>query len=110
MNPITNNRCCKGDLPLRCIVTFPLSSQAVFLHPSCGLNTKPEWVLFNEFVITTRPFIRTVTEIRAEWLLELGPDYYDLVSFPNDEAKKALRRVWKRQRRMNSKASGSNRQ
>jgi pre-mRNA-splicing factor ATP-dependent RNA helicase DHX15/PRP43 len=42
-------------------------NQVVGLHPSCGLETQPEWVLFNEFVLTTRPYIRTVTDIRAEW-------------------------------------------
>lgn len=42
-------------------------NQVVGLHPSCGLDTQPEWVLFNEFVLTTRPFIRTVTEVRPEW-------------------------------------------
>jgi pre-mRNA-splicing factor ATP-dependent RNA helicase DHX15/PRP43 len=41
--------------------------QVVALHPSCGLDTQPEWVLFNEFVLTTRPYIRTVSEIKAEW-------------------------------------------
>jgi pre-mRNA-splicing factor ATP-dependent RNA helicase DHX15/PRP43 len=39
----------------------------VSLHPSCGLDTQPEWVIFNEFVLTTRPFINTVTEVRPEW-------------------------------------------
>ena len=42
-------------------------NQAVGLHPSCGLDTSPEWVIFNEFVLTTKPYIRTVTEIRPEW-------------------------------------------
>jgi pre-mRNA-splicing factor ATP-dependent RNA helicase DHX15/PRP43 len=42
-------------------------NQVVGLHPSCGLETQPEWVLFNEFVLTTRPYIRTVTEVRPEW-------------------------------------------
>ena len=37
------------------------------LHPSCGLDTSPEWIIFNEFVLTTRPYIRTVTEVRPEW-------------------------------------------
>jgi pre-mRNA-splicing factor ATP-dependent RNA helicase DHX15/PRP43 len=96
MNPIMNDRYSTADHPLRCIITFLLYDQTVFLHPSCGLNTKPEWVLFNEFVLTTRPFLRTVTEIRAEWLLELGANYYDLASFPDDEARQALRRVLKK--------------
>ena len=29
-------------------------SQAVFLHPSCGLTNKPEWVLYHEFVLTSK--------------------------------------------------------
>ena len=42
-------------------------NQPVGLHPSCGLDTSPEWVIFNEFVLTTRPYIRIVTEVRPEW-------------------------------------------
>ncbi|KAI0653665.1 pre-mRNA-splicing factor ATP-dependent RNA helicase PRP43 [Cubamyces menziesii] len=70
--------------------------QVVQLHPSCGLNTSPEWVIFNEFVLTTRPYIRMVTEVRPEWLLEYAPNYYDLSTFPNGETKQALMRVQKK--------------
>ncbi|KAJ8487082.1 hypothetical protein ONZ51_g4424 [Trametes cubensis] len=63
------------------------------LHPSCGLDTSPEWIIFNEFVLTTRPYIRTVTEVRPEWLLEYAPNYYDLSTFPNGEMKRALMRA-----------------
>ena len=42
-------------------------NQVVALHPSCGLDTQPEWVVFNEFVLTTRPYIRTVSDVKAEW-------------------------------------------
>ena len=41
-------------------------NQLVQLHPSCGLRT-PEWVVFNEFVLTKLPYIRTVSEVRPEW-------------------------------------------
>ena len=68
----------------------------VSLHPSCRLNTQPEWVLFNEFVLTTRPYIRTVTEISPEWLLELAANYYDLRLFSDGETKHALQRVLQR--------------
>ncbi|EIN04072.1 P-loop containing nucleoside triphosphate hydrolase protein [Punctularia strigosozonata HHB-11173 SS5] len=68
-------------------------NQVVGLHPSCGLDGQPEWVIFNEFVLTTRPYIRTVTEIKPEWLLEYAPQYYDLSSFPEGETKRALVRV-----------------
>ncbi|KAF4583901.1 DEAH-box ATP-dependent RNA helicase prp43 [Pleurotus pulmonarius] len=68
-------------------------NQVVALHPSCGLDTQPEWVLFNEFVLTTRPYIRTVSEVRPEWLLEFAPSYFDLSSFPDGETKRALQKV-----------------
>ncbi|KAH8981106.1 P-loop containing nucleoside triphosphate hydrolase protein [Lactarius hatsudake] len=85
-------------------------NQAVSLHPSCGLDTQPEWVLFNEFVLTTRAYIRTVTDIRAEWLLELTANYYDLGSFPDGEAKLALQRVLKKQIGKNAKVAGPDRE
>jgi len=72
-------------------------NQVVSLHPSCGLDTQPEWVVFNEFVLTTRPYIRTVSEVRAEWLHELAANYYDVPSFPDGETKRALQRVLKKQ-------------
>jgi len=71
-------------------------NQVVGLHPSCGLDTQPEWVIFNEFVLTTRPYIRTVTEVRPEWLLEFATNYFDLSSFPEGETRRALERVLKK--------------
>ncbi|KAJ7710009.1 P-loop containing nucleoside triphosphate hydrolase protein [Mycena rosella] len=78
-------------------------NQVVALHPSCGMDTQPEWVIFNEFVLTTRPYIRTVTEVRPEWLLEYATTYFDLSSFPDGETKRALQRV------VNKKAGKANR-
>jgi pre-mRNA-splicing factor ATP-dependent RNA helicase DHX15/PRP43 len=45
--------------------------QVVALHPSTCLDRKPEWVVYNEFVLTSKNFIRTVTEVRGEWYLLL---------------------------------------
>lgn len=53
-------------------------NQVVQLHPSCGLDHKPEWVLYHEFVLTTRNYIRTCTEVKADWLLDIAPQYYDV--------------------------------
>merc|ERR1719499_2417728 len=68
-------------------------NQVVNIHPSCCLDRKPEWVLFNDFVLTSQNFIRTVTSIRGNWLLELAPHYYDLSNFPEGGAKRSLMRV-----------------
>ena len=44
-------------------------------------------------VARSRQFIRTVTEIRPEWLLDLAPQYYNLGTFKDGETKTALLRV-----------------
>jgi len=43
--------------------------QNVLLHPSTVLAQDSDWVLYNEFVLTTKNYIRTVISIRPEWLL-----------------------------------------
>lgn len=42
-------------------------NQIVQLHPSSCLDHKPEWVIYNEFVLTTKNYIRTVTDIKREF-------------------------------------------
>lgn len=41
--------------------------KVVQLHPSTCLDHKPEWVLYHEFVLTTKNYIRTCTDIKADW-------------------------------------------
>lgn len=66
-------------------------------------------------MLTTRPYIRTVSDVKAEWyrilffvffflhfrghqfffrLIELAANYFDLNSFPEGETKKALKLAW----------------
>uniref|UniRef100_A0A2M3Z2W7 RNA helicase n=1 Tax=Anopheles braziliensis TaxID=58242 RepID=A0A2M3Z2W7_9DIPT len=65
-------------------------NQVVQLHPSTCLDHKPEWVIYNEFVLTTKNYIRTVTDVKPEWLLQIAPQYYELANFPLCEAKRQL--------------------
>ncbi|KAM7283739.1 putative pre-mRNA-splicing factor ATP-dependent RNA helicase PRP1 isoform X1 [Ixodes scapularis] len=65
-------------------------NQVVQLHPSTCLDHKPEWVVYNEFVLTTKNYIRTVTDIKPEWLIKIAPNYYDMANFPQCEAKRQL--------------------
>jgi pre-mRNA-splicing factor ATP-dependent RNA helicase DHX15/PRP43 len=44
-------------------------NQIVLLHPSTVLKHEAEWVIYNEFVLTTKNFIRTVTNVKLEWLI-----------------------------------------
>ncbi|KAI9928306.1 DEAH-box ATP-dependent RNA helicase prp43 [Aspergillus wentii] len=44
-------------------------NQNVLLHPSTVLGHEAEWVLYNEFVLTTKNYIRTITAVKPEWLV-----------------------------------------
>ncbi|KAF8898291.1 pre-mRNA-splicing factor ATP-dependent RNA helicase PRP43 [Mucidula mucida] len=65
-----------------------VDQQAVVLHPSCGLDFRPEWVVFNEFVLTSMPYIRTVSSVSPKWLLEIAPAY--VASLPEGDFRSAL--------------------
>lgn len=41
-------------------------NQVVQLHPSTCLDHKPEWVIYNEFVLTTKNYIRTCTDVKRK--------------------------------------------
>lgn len=70
--------------------------QVVVLHPSTVLDGKPQWVLFQDFVMTSRNYVRTVTTTKLEWLIELAPHYYDLNNWPEGETKAELERGYRR--------------
>ena len=68
--------------------------QVVMIHPSTSLDSKPQWVMYNEFVLTNKNYIRTVIEIRPEWLFEASKDYFDLEEFKKtSESTRKLARI-----------------
>lgn len=74
-------------------------NQDVFLHPSTVLAADSRWVIYHEFVLTTKNYIRTVTAVKPEWLLELAPKYYDLKTFKDGDAKMSLERTHTKMRK-----------
>jgi pre-mRNA-splicing factor ATP-dependent RNA helicase DHX15/PRP43 len=81
-------------------------NQTVLLHPSTVLGQESEWVLYNEFVLTTKNYVRTVTSVRGEWLLDIAPNYYDISTFPKGEVRTALLRIQERMQRRQKMKSG----
>ncbi|KAF2728732.1 P-loop containing nucleoside triphosphate hydrolase protein [Polyplosphaeria fusca] len=77
--------------------------QTVLLHPSTVLGQDSEWVVYNEFVLTNKQYIRTVTAVKPEWLLDIAPGYYDLDTFKKGDIKSTLQRVLNK---MNRNAAG----
>ena len=44
--------------------------------------------------MTTRNYIRTVSDIKGEWLVDIAHHYYDLSNFPAGEARRSLERLY----------------
>mmetsp|Transcript_32112 Transcript_32112/g.68362 ORF Transcript_32112/g.68362 Transcript_32112/m.68362 type:complete len:723 (+) Transcript_32112:64-2232(+) len=74
-------------------------NQIVYIHPSSSIDDKPQWVLFEEFALTSKNYIRTVTTTRGEWLVDMAPHYFDLDNFPECEAKDELILEYKKKMR-----------
>ncbi|XP_057662442.1 probable ATP-dependent RNA helicase DHX35 [Diorhabda carinulata] len=55
----------------------------LFVHPDSVLYTipQPQWVLFCQVVHTTKLFMRDITVIESDWLLELAPHFYYKTTF-----------------------------
>lgn len=107
--------------------------QNVLLHPSTVLAHDAEWVLYNEFVLTTKNYIRTVTAVKPEWLIvscsltpypvchsivhlsnaalqDIAPTYYDVSSFPKGDIRSSLLRAAERlSRKEKMRADGKRR-
>ncbi|XP_010931770.1 probable pre-mRNA-splicing factor ATP-dependent RNA helicase DEAH2 isoform X1 [Elaeis guineensis] len=52
----------------------------VDLHPSSCLASRPAWVIYNDFVLGSRNFIRIITDVRREWLVDVAPHYYRIAT------------------------------
>lgn len=100
-------------------------NQNVILHPSTVLQQESDWLVYNEFVLTTKNYIRTVTVVKPEWLLvslsiikltsrkinanilqDIAPTYYDITTFGKGEVKNALARTIDKIRRKEATKSG----
>lgn len=66
--------------------------QTVHIHPSSGLaEVLPRWVIYHELVLTTKEYMRQVTELKPEWLVEIAPHYYQMKDVEDGAAKKMPR-------------------
>ncbi|OQS02240.1 ATP-dependent RNA helicase DHX8 [Thraustotheca clavata] len=54
-----------------------VEGQPVYIHPSSSLfNKNPEWVIYQELVLTTKEYMRNVMAIDPKWLVELAPAFF----------------------------------
>ena len=49
----------------------------VYIHPGSALFQKqPEWLMYNNLVLTTREYMRDCTVIDPRWLLDVAGNFY----------------------------------
>ena len=67
------------------------------IHPSSGLaEALPRWVVYHELVLTTKEYMRVVSEIKPEWLVEIAPHYYSKKEIMEQAAKKLPKALGKK--------------
>ncbi|ESR61117.1 hypothetical protein CICLE_v10017732mg [Citrus x clementina] len=66
--------------------------QRAHIHPSSGLGqVLPRWVIYHELVLTTKEYMRQVTDLKPKWLVEIAPHYYQLKDVEEPASKKMPR-------------------
>ncbi|WOG85065.1 hypothetical protein DCAR_0104252 [Daucus carota subsp. sativus] len=66
--------------------------QTVHIHPSSGLaQLLPRWIVYHELVQTTKEYMRQVSEIKPEWLIDVAPHFYQLKDVEDTGSKKMPR-------------------
>lgn len=54
-----------------------VEGQPVYIHPSSALfNKNPEWLIYDELVLTTKEYMRNTMTIDPKWLVEFAPTYF----------------------------------
>lgn len=51
------------------------------MFPTTCLNRKPQFVVFNELVLTSNVYIRTCTAVSDDWIIDSCPEYFALDEF-----------------------------
>eukprot|EP00955_Chlamydomonas_euryale_P067575 359869-Chlamydomonas_euryale.AAC.41 len=70
----TPDLCMPAVSPCTCTSCLPLMRD--FPHGCMCLQSLPRWVVYHELVLTSKEYMRCVTEIKPDWLVEIAPHYY----------------------------------
>lgn len=64
------------------------SGQTVYIHPSSTLYEKGiKYVVYYELVLTTKEYVRSVLEIKPEWLTQVAPHFFKKSDLENLDRK-----------------------
>lgn len=69
-----------------------VDNQIVYIHPSSVLfRRQPDWVIYNELVMTTKEYMRDISVIESKWLMELVPGFFKGIVPPKMSKRKHQR-------------------
>jgi pre-mRNA-splicing factor ATP-dependent RNA helicase DHX15/PRP43 len=68
-------------------------NHTVLIHPSSALKKKIPFVLYLDFVLTSRNYIRMLSPIEPNWLLKMFPDFFSPKNIPNPETKIVFKKL-----------------
>ena len=68
---------------------------SVLIHPSSSVSNRVDWVVYIEFVLTKRNYIRTISRIDPKWLILLYPDVFNSDVITKTESRKKIMQVEK---------------
>lgn len=81
---------------------FLVGSKDASIHPSSSLyKRKPEWIVWSDYIFTSKAYVRTVSEIQPEWLFEASPSYFDVNNLTEGQIKRELENVKERMKERN---------
>lgn len=64
-------------------------NQNVAIHPTSSLfDFQPKWVIYHELVLTSKEYMRNVSVIEPEWLMEVAPHYYQEKDLEDPKSRK----------------------
>ncbi|XXG76536.1 hypothetical protein AAC387_Pa08g0866 [Persea americana] len=71
-----------------------VENQPVYIHPSSALfQRQPDWVIYNELVMTTKEYMREVTVVDPKWLVELAPRFFKVADPTKMSKRKRQERI-----------------
>jgi ATP-dependent RNA helicase DHX8/PRP22 len=71
-----------------------VDQQHVYIHPSSSLwQRQPEWLIYNEVVLTTKEYMRTVTAVDPRWLVEFAPAFFKVADATKLSKRKRQERI-----------------
>jgi pre-mRNA-splicing factor ATP-dependent RNA helicase DHX16 len=78
---------CDAAMAIRMLCLLVGARTHTHTHARTHAQALPRWVVYHELVLTSKEYMRCVSEIKPEWLVEIAPHYYSKKDIM-DEGKK----------------------